>query len=165
MNIFKIRGKFNWGNLIIAILLPITLGFVGSKLNYRMVEMYIEFEKPVFFPPVPLLPVVWVILYVLMGIASYRIWMLKPEGEKTFKALTLYSVQLILNFTWPFIFFYFQLYGLAFFLLIILLILVICTTIHFIKLDKIGGILLIPYILWLIYTGVLNFFIWFIYEM
>lgn len=165
MNVFKVRGKFNWGDLIIAILLPITLGFVSTKLNFKMVEMYNEFEKPFFFPPAALFPVMWVVLYVLIGIASYRIWMLRSEGGNAVKALTFYSVQLIINFAWPFVFFHFQLYGLAFFLILILLVFLIYTAIIFIKLDKFSGILMIPYILWLIYAGVLNFFIWFIYEM
>jgi len=153
------------GDFIIAVLLPITLGFVGGKLNFRMVEMYNEFEKPFFFPPAFFFPIVCNILYVFMGIAAYRIWMLKKAGKNTFKVLVLYGIQLIINFIWPFVFFHFQLYGLAFLLLIILFILVICTTIGFFKVDKIAGILMIPYILWLIYAGVLNFYIWLIYEM
>lgn len=68
-----------------------------------------------FFPPVALFPVMWVVLYVLIGMASYRIWMLRREGGNAIKALTFYCVQLMLNFAWPFVFFHFQLYGLAFF--------------------------------------------------
>lgn len=165
MDKIKIKNNFNLGNFIIAVLLPLTVGFIAGKLNSQSMEIYTSFEKPVFFPPAWVFPVVWTILYILMGIASYLALGKSSSKEKGKRALTFYLVQLVLNFAWAFIFFSFRLYGLAFIEFIILLIFVVINTIKFFKIDKIAGLLMIPYILWLLYAGVLNFYIWKTYEM
>ena len=100
-----------------------------------------------------------------MGFACYRIYMIRDSGENTGTALFYYIVQLLLNYFWYILFFGLRLYGLSFIELIILFIFEIITFIKFIKLDKIAGFLLIPYILWTIFGGVLNFFVWMKNEM
>ena len=76
-----------------------------------------------------------------------------------------YLVQLCINFLWPFVFFSFRLYGISFIILVTLLILVVLTTLKFRKVDKTAAYLMIPYILWLCYAGVLNYFVWVYNEM
>jgi tryptophan-rich sensory protein len=86
--------------------------------------------------------------------------MIRDSGKDIGTALFYYLIQLLLNYFWSFIFFSFRLYGLAFIELIILIVFIVITFIKFIKLDKAAGILLIPYIIWVSFAGVLNYFIW-----
>lgn len=165
MNIFKVNGKFNLGDLIISLLITLGGGFVVGKFISGNTEMYERLNRPWFSPPSWVFSVVWTILYIFMGIASYRIYLRYKEGEKTKSALIFYGIQLVLNFAWSIIFFVFRLYGLAFIELIFLLIFIIITTIKFFKFDKVSGWLMVLYIIWVSFAGVLNFFIWKLNEM
>ncbi|ELC8458146.1 tryptophan-rich sensory protein [Clostridium perfringens] len=165
MNIFKVNGKFNLGDLIISLLITLGGVYVIGKFTQESVQVYGTLNKPWFSPPAIVFPIVWTILYILMAIAAYRIFLRHKQGEKTKSALWFYIIQLVLNFAWSIIFFHFKLYGLAFIELIILLIFIVITTIKFFKFDKIAGILMIPYIIWVSFAGVLNFFVWMLNEM
>lgn len=165
MNIFKVNDKFNLGDLIISILITLGGGFIIGKFISGNTEIYETLNKPWFSPPSWVFGVVWTILYILMGLSAYRVYQKYKQGEKAKGALLFYGLQLILNFAWSFIFFYFKLYGLAFIELIILLIFIIITTIKFFRIDKISGLLMIPYIIWVSFAGLLNFFIWMLNEM
>jgi tryptophan-rich sensory protein len=165
MNIFKVKEKFNFGDLIISILVALGGGMVIGFITSASEKQYLNLTKPIFSPPSWLFPIVWTILYLLMAIAAYRVYELKKQGININNALLFYSIQLILNFLWPLIFFKLRLYGLAFIELAILFIFIIITFIKFIMVDKISGVLLIPYMLWVAYAGVLNFFIWMMNEM
>lgn len=163
-NIFKVNGKFKIKDLLINILIPLAGGFLVGFINKNSMGIYSELEKPFFSPPGIVFPIVWGILYVLMGLASYRIRLLGKEGKDVSSSLFFYYIQLILNFLWPFMFFTFKLYGLAFIELVILFVFILITFINFFLKDKIAGILLVPYLLWTTYAGVLNFFIWLLNE-
>ena len=165
MEKIKFKNNFNLGNFIIAILLPLTVGFVAGKLTSQSMDLYKSFERPAFFPPPWVFPVVWTILYILMGIASYLAWSRSSSKEEGRRAIFFYLIQLFFNFIWSFIFFNGRLYGLAFIDLIVLLTFVIITTVKFCKIDKVAGALMIPYIAWLLYAGFLNFYVWKTYEM
>ncbi|WP_160673437.1 TspO/MBR family protein [Clostridium sp. C8-1-8] len=165
MNIFKVNGKFNFGDLLISILVALGGGIVIGFITSASEKQYLNLAKPIFSPPSWLFPIVWTILYLLMAIAAYRVYELKQQGININNALLFYSIQLILNFLWPLIFFKLRLYGLAFIELVILFIFIIITFIKFIKVDKISSILLVPYMLWVAYAGALNFFIWMMNEM
>lgn len=165
MNIFKVNGKFNLGDLIISLLITLGGGYVIGKFTQESAQVYNTLNKPWFSPPAIAFPIVWTILYILMAIAAYRIFLRHKQGGKTKSALWFYIIQLVLNFAWSIIFFHFELYGLAFIELIILLIFIVITTIKFFKFDKIAGILMIPYIIWVSFAGVLNFFVWMLNEM
>lgn len=164
-NIFKVNGKVKMLPLIGLTLLPILGGGLVGYLNRNSMEIYEKLDKPIFAPPAIVFLVVWVILYLLMGFSSYRIYMIRDGGKDVGTSLFLYIIQLLLNYLWPFIFFSFRLYGLAFIELIILSIFVIRTFIKFIKLDRIAGVCLIPYMIWIVFAGVLNYFIWVKNEM
>ena len=156
--------RIDFGDLIISLL--ITLG--GSScvtfftINELSKQSYIE---PWFSPPDIAFKIVWPILYVLMAISAYRIYQLKKCEENLNGALVFYTLQLLVNFIWPLIFFKLNLYGISFIVLIILLILAIITMFKFLSLDKISGILFIPYVAWLSFASLLNFFIWKLNEM
>lgn len=164
-NIFKVNGKYDIGALIISLLISEGLGFVARKFTPNSSEVYKNLAKPFFSPPSLVFGVVWPILYALMAIAAYRIWLKGKEGKNVRKALALYTIQLILNFLWTFIFFQYQLFGLAFIEIVFLFIFIIFTTIEFFKVDKISGILMLPYALWVAFAVVLNYFIWALNEM
>lgn len=163
-NIFKVNEKFNFLDLLINIAIPLGGGLLVGYINKGSMDIYNNLEKPIFAPPSIVFPIVWPILYILMGIAAYRIRMLGKEGQNVASGLFTYYIQLLLNFLWPFIFFSFRLYGISFIELVILLIFIIITFIHFIIKDKVSGFLLIPYLLWTTYAGALNFFIWLLNE-
>ncbi len=162
---FKFKEQFNLGDFIISILIPVALGFIGMSLTAHSIEGYLSLNKPSFFLPLIFFPVVRTILYILMSIAFYIIWMQKEKGMVPLGVLFIYLAQLLFSFIWPFIFFSLNLYGLAFLELTVLILIVAITIIRFFKLNKISGVLMIPYIFWLFYEAFLNFYIWRVYEM
>ncbi|WP_291650362.1 TspO/MBR family protein [Clostridium sp.] len=165
LNIFKVNGEFKLIPLIINILIPVGAGFIVGYLNQNSIATYETLNKPFFNPPAIIFPIIWTILYILMGIAAYRIYMRNKQGTDDKGAYFFYLVQLIFNLMWSFIFFTFRLYAISFFWIIILFVLVMITFIKFIRVDKVSAFLLTPYMLWLIFAGVLNYFIWLLNEM
>jgi tryptophan-rich sensory protein len=158
--LITVNNEKNICKLLISILIAEAVGLLSGFLGRSNVSTYMEFNKPSFAPPGWLFPIMWIILYLLMAIAAYRIWMNGEQGEDVNAALKFYSLQLVFNFFWTIIFFRFELYGVAFFELLILLLLVIYTTYLFYKIDPLAAYLMIPYILWLSYAGILNYSIW-----
>ena len=159
-NIFKVEGKKNIIALIISILLAEGIGFLSGFLSMNSSVAYENFNKPSFSPPGWVFPVVWTILFFLMAVAAYRIWMKGKSGEDVTKALFLYIVQLFFNFLWSIIFFRLRLYAIAFLELLLLLVFILLTTFEFYRIDKPAAYLMIPYIAWVSFAGVLNYTIW-----
>lgn len=164
-NIFKVRREFKLIPLLINTLIPVLGGAVVGYLNSSTINTYETLKKPFFAPPDIVFPVVWTILYILMGIAAYRIFMRNKQGIDDKGGYFFYLVQLMINFLWSFIFFTFRLYGISFIVLVILLIFILITFIKFIKVDRLAGFLLIPYLIWVSFAGILNFLIWALNEM
>ena len=115
--------------------------------------------QPPLSPPAWLFPVVWSILYVLMGISATRI-SLAPDSPQKKQGLNLFIIQLVLNFFWSLIFFNLQAYGLAFFWLVALWIVVFLMILVFNKVDPAAAWLQIPYLVWLTFAGYLSFAVW-----
>lgn len=159
-NIFKVNGEKNIFALIISILLAQGVGLLSGFLSMTASSDYANFNKPPFSPPGWVFPVVWTILFFLMAVAAYRIWMKGKAGEDVSKALSLYATQLFLNFLWSIIFFRFRLYAIAFLELLLLLVFILLTTFEFYRIDKPSAYLMIPYIAWVSFAGVLNYAIW-----
>ena len=120
---------------------------------------YNDLIKPIVSPPGIVFPIAWTIIYLLIGI-SYTL--LKEKGEVPKETQQLYYTQLIFNYLWTFIFFVLRLRLLSVLWIIILDILVIIMTYQFYKQNKISGILLIPYVLWLLFATYLNISIYFL---
>ena len=143
------------GSLILYVALPLAVGAVSGWLSGGM-EMYTELNKPPLSPPGWVFPVVWAILYGMMGIAS---WLVSESdagaGEKS-KALRGYLLQLAVNFFWPILFFRFELYLLAFLWLMLLWVLVFVTGSRFSRINPTAGNLMVPYLLWVTFAGYLN---------
>ena len=135
--------KINYKRLIIFILIPVVLGAIVGLLT--SVNSNVDSIIPAW-----IFPVVWTILYILMGISSYRVY--EKEGELP----RIYVVQLIFNLLWSFVFFTFKWYTFAFIWIIILFILVIKMIKEFRDIDKTAGNLQIPYAIWLVVAAILN---------
>lgn len=148
-----------WG-LIIAIAIPLAVGALSAFLTSDTMVKFQQLNMPDFAPSGSIFPIVWTLLYILMGIASYRIYLKGIENQEVKSALIFYILQLIFNFFWSIIFFGLGMRGFAFIWLIILWNLIVITTVKFYKLDKIAGYLMIPYILWVSFAGVLNYSVW-----
>ena len=146
--------KINFKRLIISILIPVLLGtFVGFITGSS--SSYNEFVKPSFSPPGIIFPIVWTILYTLMGISSYLV--IESDNYDKEEAIIIYIIQLIVNLIWSFIFFSFKLYLLSFIWIILLIALVILMIIKFYSINKVSSYLQIPYLLWLVFASILNF--------
>ena len=134
--------------------IPLAVGGVFALITGSGFKAYSEVVQPPLSPPSWLFPVVWTLLYILMGFSSYLIYESSDENSK--KALTLYAIQLAINFIWPIFFFGFKAYLFSFILIIILWVFVILTIINFFKINKTAGLIMIPYLLWLSFAAYLN---------
>ncbi len=117
---------------------------------------YNTLQKPPLTPPASYFPMAWGILYSLMTIAFFII-LSKPHSQDKYIAVNLFLFQLILNFTWSYVFFEMKSIRLALLDVIFLLIILFLTIIYFFKISKLAGILLIPYLLQVIFALYLNF--------
>lgn len=141
--------------LFISLLISLGTGAVSSLLTPNVSEQYQTLYKPPLAPPGWLFPIVWTILFILMGVAAYLVYMSDSPDKDT--ALRLYLIQLVVNVGWSVIFFRLNAYLLAFTWLLLLFFLVYLTTKEFYKINKTAGYLMIPYLLWIIYAGYINF--------
>lgn len=116
---------------------------------------YLTLEKPPFTPPAQYFPIAWSILYALMTIAFFVI-LFKPNSQNKYIAINLFILQLILNFTWSYVFFGMQSPMLGLIDVIFLFIVLAFTIFYFFKLSKLAGILMIPYLLQVIFALYLN---------
>ncbi len=147
--------------LIIAVLIPLAVGSLAGYFTASSVNgWYTTLVKPSFNPPNWLFAPVWTSLYIMMGIAFYLIW--KKEANDVVKstAVTLYIVQLALNFLWSFVFFYAQQPGWALVNIILMWIFIFLTILWFGKISSLSAWLLVPYICWVSFATVLNYAIW-----
>lgn len=139
---------------LIALGLPLAVGGVSALLSGGM-GSYSQLVQPPLSPPGWVFPVVWTVLYLLMGYASYRIYVSNAPQKR--QALIFYLAQLVLNFLWSPVFFGLGWLLPAFFLLVALWVLILITASRFSQIDKLSGDLLIPYALWVAFAGYLNF--------
>lgn len=146
--------------LIICLLIPLAVGGLAAALTMGSMEQFAALAQPPLSPPGWVFPVVWTILYLLMGWASFLIWKSgAPQAAKKW-ALGPYGVQLAANFVWPLLFFRAGLYGFALIWLVILLVLVAETMLAFGRIDRRAAWLLAPYLLWLLFAAYLNAGVW-----
>lgn len=155
MKLIYVEGKKSTGEFITSILLPLLVGVLAALLIRGASSYYNGLSLPPFSPPAILFPIVWTILYVFMGFASYRVKMKNPDPKA--KCHLYYAIQLLLNFLWSIIFFRLKSNFIAFIDIVLLLIFVIATYVEFRKADKIASRLLIPYIIWVVYAMYINF--------
>ena len=142
----------------VGIIIPLAAGGVSALLTSGQMQAFEEISKPAFSPPAFLFPIAWSILYVFMGISSIMIY--ESGSPEKRKALTVYGIQLIVNFFWSIFFFGFGLYFFSFLWLILLWILVLYMIILFAKIKPSAAYLNYPYLLWLTFAGYLSCGVW-----
>ncbi len=146
-------------NYILYPALALGVGGLASWLiSDSLKTIYPQLEKPKLNPPDFVFFIVWVILYLLMGIGIARV-LSKGEGN-TDKALFIWCVQLFANFVWSLIFFNFQAFLVALIWLGFLWLLILRMIFVFYPIDRFAALLQIPYLLWVTFAGYLTYMIW-----
>ena len=148
---------------VIAILIPLVVGALSAFLTMGNMSMFDEVNTPPLLPPAIFFPIVWSVLYVLMGISSGTVWLRakeSPIGKDT--GLFYYGVSLFFNFAWSIVFFNLRWFLFAFIWLLVLLYLIIKTILGYKNYSPVAAYLQIPYVLWVAFAGYLNFGIWFL---
>lgn len=140
--------------LVVSILIPLGVGAAAAFFTRNSMDVYEGLVQPPLSPPGWLFPVVWTILYTLMGISSYLIYRSDSPNKNT--ALTIYALQLAVNFFWTIIFFNLEMYLLAFLWLLLLLVLIVLMMVSFNRINKTAAYLQIPYLIWVLFAGYLN---------
>lgn len=150
----------NWKVYGFWILLSELAGVLAGLISRGGMQAYMTMvEKPALTPPPIVFPIVWTVLYALMGIGAARIY-LSPESPERNRGLTVFITQLIVNFFWPLFFFNLQAFGFALIWLVILWLLVLYMILTFYKTDKLAALLQIPYLIWLTFAAYLNLGVW-----
>ena len=150
----KIKNK---SELIIAILIPIAVGSLSALISGRT-SLYSQINKPALSPPGYIFPIVWFILYILMGISSYIVY--ESNSLEKGNALKTYVLQLFFNFWWSIIFFRFSLFLFAFLWLLVMIALITLMIYKFYQISRLSSYLQIPYLLWCLFAAYLNFMIY-----
>lgn len=135
------------------------VGIVAGLFTRMGMDAYKAVEKPALTPPDIVFPIVWTILYALMGISAARIWLSKPTKERN-HGLIIWGAQLFFNFFWSLIFFNLEAYGFAFFWILILWALIVAMIYTFNKTDRLAAVLQIPYLIWVTFATYLNLMVW-----
>lgn len=145
-----------WSDLLISIGIAELVGILSAVLSGNSWGFYKELNRPPFSPPGIVFPIVWVILYALMGISAYLIERSPNQEAEKQKALRIYAAQLFLNFLWSIVFFRFQLPGVSLIIILALILLVALMISSFYKVEPLAAYLNIPYLIWLVFAAYLN---------
>ena len=151
-----------WKTYLFWVLLSEITGLLSGLLTRDAAQIFSKtVAQPPLAPPALLFPVVWTVLYALMGISVARI-RLQPASAARSKGLLRFLVQLVVNFFWSPLFFNAQAFGFAFLWLILLWILVLQMILTFRKIDPLAAYLQVPYLLWLTFAAYLSAGVWYL---
>ena len=150
--------KFDLKKLIISLAIPLLTGGLSALITRNNMDIYSKIVSPSLSPPAVVFPIVWTVLYALMGISLYLIWNSSDRHKNT--AIILFFVQLFLNFIWSPIFFNNQWFLVSFIVLVFLWVATLLMIITFYNISKFAGLLQIPYLIWLTFAAYLNFAIY-----
>ena len=140
---------------IISILIPLAVGGLSAFISRGGMAGFDMIQKPPLTPPAIVFPIAWTILYVLMGIASYFVYISNSPLKES--ALRVYGIQIVFNFFWSIFFFNLSAYLFSFFWLLVMWFLIIICTLLFYAIDKRSAYLMLPYLVWVTFAGYLNF--------
>ncbi len=154
-------SKINYFKLLASLFLCQFAGAVGSVFTASSLkDWYILLAKPVFNPPSWVFFPVWTLLYTLMGISLYIVWEKGLQNKEVRIGLIIFGIQLFLNSLWSFLFFGLRTPYYAFIEIIFLWITILLTIFQFRKISKTASYLLVPYILWVSFASLLNYYLW-----
>ena len=140
--------------LIISIAIALAVGALAGFLVKDSGEVYKSFNQPPLSPPGIVFPIVWTVLYILMGVSACLIYTSKSRDKGAL--LSIYALQLFFNFIWPIMFFGMQWLCVSFAWLVILWVLIIIMILGFYKAEPLAAYLQIPYLVWVTFAGYLN---------
>ena len=155
-----LKRKIQFGKLLVCLAIPLAVGGLSAFLTRDGMKLFAAVKQPPLSPPAWVFPVVWTILYLMMGAASYRVLTAGVSDARRDRALTVYGLGLAANFLWPILFFTGRAYLLAFLLLAVLWILTAACALLFSYIDRLAGRLMIPTLLWLSFAAYLNVGVW-----
>ena len=142
---------------IVSIAIALGVGGLSALLTMGNMDLYSEIVKPALAPPSILFPIVWTVLYILMGISAAMVYNERElKTAETNRALIVYAFNLFLNFFWSIIFFNMRAFLFAFIWLVALWVVILIMIIKFYRIKPLAGILQIPYLLWVTFAGYLN---------
>ena len=151
--------RIKWKPLLINLAIPLAVGGASALLTKESMDFYETVNKPAFAPPGTVFPIVWTILFLLMGVSAYLVWV-EPKSRLRSQALWVYGAQLVVNFVWPLLFFRARAFLPAFLWLLALVVLVAVMIGLFRRVKPAAGWLQVPYLLWLLFAGALNLGVW-----
>lgn len=141
----------------ISIAAALAVGGLSALFTAGNMNIYSEIEKPPLAPPSVLFPIVWTLLYILMGVSAAMIYLQRKENPRAARnSLAAYGVSLFLNFFWSIIFFNMQAFLFSFIWLILLWISILITILQYRKISPLAAALQMPYLLWVTFAGYLN---------
>ncbi len=142
---------------VISIAIALGIGGLSALLTSESMDIYSDIVQPPLAPPAILFPIVWTILYTLMGIGAALVWNKKEEQPKEVQdALIVYAVNLFMNFLWSIIFFNMRAFLFSFIWLVLLWVVILIMILKFRKVSPVAAYLQIPYLLWVTFAGYLN---------
>ncbi|MEE0913781.1 MAG: TspO/MBR family protein [Ruminococcus sp.] len=147
--------RLNLKHFVTSLAISLGTGILSGILTMGAMESFEKAVKPPLTPPSFLFPIVWFILFALMGISAYIVYESDSPYRKS--ALTIYIIQLAVNFIWPLLFFNMQAYLFSFIWILLLWVLIIIMIAQFYKVSKPAALLQIPYLLWVTFAAYLNF--------
>lgn len=161
MKILTQPRKFQFGPFIISLLITFAIGLVASLFTTPQIHgWYASLQKPVFNPPNWLFAPVWTALYMMIAIAAYLVWKRRNNSAAYRKARQIYFWQLLFNFSWSILFFGLHQILIALIVIALLWLSIIATMYAFNRFSKVACWLLLPYLLWVSFAGLLNFSIY-----
>lgn len=150
--------KFQLFPFLLCLFIPLAIGVCGGLLTMESVKTwYTTLNKPSFNPPNEVFGPVWSALYVIMGISSYLVWRKRKLVSGFPWAVAIYLLQLVLNLTWSFLFFYQHQIDFALVEIGVLLLTIIINAFIFYRIDKLAGLLFLPYIIWVSFASYLTY--------
>ena len=145
---------------VISILIALGVSGLSALVTKNNMSVYTDLNKPLLAPPMIVFPIVWNILFILMGISSALVYVKgKDDKQKRNEALRVYGLQLVVNFLWSIIFFNMRAYLFAFIWLIVLWLLIIYMIVKFHQISDIAAYLQLPYLMWVTFAGYLTLMI------
>ncbi len=148
--------KIDWKKLLIALLIPLSAGALSGLLSGDAMASFEQLKQPPLSPPGIVFPIVWNILYALMGVSTYLIVQSNASHQEKREALSIYVLQLIFNALWSFFFFGTGAYLFAFVWLCALWLLIVWMIKRFTPISSLAAWLQVPYLLWVSFAGYLN---------
>lgn len=158
----RLKSSRDLLGLLAFVVLCLSVSAIGGAITATSVDTwYQDLQKPSFNPPDWVFAPVWTALYVLMAIAGWRVWR-AAQTETGRKALLVFTLQLGLNLTWSIVFFGLQRIGWALAEIVVLLCVIIANTVMFWRIERLAGMLLVPYVAWVAFAAMLNAALWYL---